>query len=155
MSPLRECHPECTEHAHWLERINNCSWPFSLKSEEREEGMQFPLLPLSPSPGWACVISKQTSKKNFFFIGTDWGKVELKPCRHLSFWNLLLLCITNTHNVQDFALYDAHLETSQWYFSVKPWGEVAFLGSCMGTNLLAEIQKVEGGWKIVNTIPWS
>jgi len=68
----------------------------------------------------------------------------------------LPLCFTNTPNVLGFALYEGHLETGQCCFSVKPWHEVAFFGSCMGINLLAEIRKVEGGWmkSKVKRAPW-
>lgn len=112
----------------WVHRTCTLTWKnkqlfLAIFSEKRSEGrgnaISFATFKSFPR---SSMCHNQANKQKEF-IGTNWGKVGLKPCRHLSFWNLLPLCTTNTPNVQDFALYDAHLETSQWYFSVKPWGE--------------------------------
>lgn len=82
------------------------------------------------------------------------GKGSAKALNRSQLLKPLPLCVTNSPNVQDFALYEGDLETCWWFFSVKPWDEVAFSGGWMGVNLLAEIQKVEVGWKTVKTALW-
>ena len=71
----------------WVHRTCTSTWknkqlslPFSLESEDGEEGTRFPLLPLTPSPVWARAASIQTSKNNFF-IGTDGGRVWAKALK--------------------------------------------------------------------------
>lgn len=138
----------------WVHRTCTLTWKnkqlfFTIFSEKwtQGRGTRFLLLLLTPSPGWACIIINKQAKE-FFHWNKQRRKDEITPWRCISFWNLLPLCITSSSNVQDFALYKGHLETCQWYSSVKAWGEVAFFGSYIDVNLLAEIQKVKGRWKI-------